>query len=147
MTVLIIHEDEILSQWKSTHINTECFYCLTETTQCHFEYQGAYGYPSSYAYVSFACMPAETFKFQSTVNWPDDLDFHYINSELMHAISKAIIDVLYSHAFIPYKGCSLILTEIMWHDVHSSALAFYKATRGAMQKLIEQHQWNRLIKA
>ena len=51
------------------------------------------------------------------------------------AVAEAIADVLLQGVY-QHSGCAIVLVDVRWDDVGSSAAAFMKATESAMEKLL-----------
>jgi hypothetical protein len=133
-------EKLILESWERTKLSARNFYRLEDVISVEYGFRGQFGHPSSNAFVGFECGSADQLVFRSTALWPQKLSSDYI-ANIEGAICEAIVDSLLSVSFHPYRGCSLNLTSVKWDDIGSSEVAFYKATLGAMNILIENGRW------
>ena len=107
---------------------------------------GTSGTPSSYAYVKFACEPANEPSLDFAVEWPQDFDDVYA-LRIRNAIAEAILDVFFSRhdTGTIYRGCRLRLTAFQWDNVGGSEAAVYRATAKAMLRLCEHGQWTKSV--
>ena len=113
------------------------YYRLEAATSVEYEYQGLQrGHPSTYAFVKFACAPADDLGFATSASWPSTFDSK--ESERFElAIAEGVADVLLDGVY-QHSGCALTLTEVRCDEVCSSEAAFMKATRGAMAQLLNE---------
>jgi hypothetical protein len=132
--------DEILTRWRQCK-SRFASHRLEATCSVEHEYRGKqWGHPSRYAFVRFECAPADHLVFEMRARWPSHLTADYCG--LLHdAMSAAIVDALVA-AEAPRIRCSLTCVEVKWDDVTSSEMAFYRATRAAMNTLCEREEWS-----
>ncbi|HEY8599902.1 MAG TPA: hypothetical protein VIL85_15805 [Thermomicrobiales bacterium] len=134
----------LLESWGQQKATDPRYYRLTENQTQKFVFQGRqWGHPSNFAAVTFDCMPAESLSLTCNAIWPPSLDTQYCRL-LEQAIGYGLIEALLAKTFYPYRGCALTLTAIEWDDVMSSEVAFYRASKGAMDKLIAEATWHLL---
>ncbi len=134
-------EDGLVSNWQQSKPRSTALR-LAEPCLKEQEYKrDQFGHPSSYAFVRFECLPADSLSFEMDTAWPGHLTPEY-SRLLEHAISAAIVDVLLASSADAHRGCSLKCVEVRWDDVCSSEVAFYRATRATMTKLLNEEKWN-----
>lgn len=113
------------------------YYRLQTATGIEFEYQSAQrGHASSYAFVKFACAPANDLSFVAKTSWPYTWDFketERFELAIAEGVADMLLDGLYQHS-----GCALTLTGVRCDEVGSSEAAFMKAARGAMVQLLNE---------
>ncbi len=132
-------EKQILENWLQSKTSGG-FYKLEESFLVEYEFCGRFGHPSSYAYVSFECNPSENLCFISDALGTLNLSAHY-TAKLEQAICIAVVDGLMNNSIYTYRGCALNLNEVKWDNVGSSEAAFYKATKEAIKKLVDEGKW------
>jgi translation elongation factor EF-G len=131
----------ILKEWLQRKLSFNSYWFLQESITIEYEFKGArMGHPSNYAFVRFEVTPAESLSFQSTVSWLDYMSSEWIPIHEEH-ICEGIVDGLVCTSTTPFIGCALNLTEIKYHEVSSSPVAFHRATKEAMAKLIQTGRW------
>jgi hypothetical protein len=110
---------------------------LQAATTIEYEYGSMrLGRPSSYAFVKFACAPANDLSFDSEAVWPPSVDAEE-SKRFELAIAEGVADVLLDGLY-QNSGCVLTLTEVRYDEVGSSEAAFMKAAREAMSRLLNE---------
>lgn len=129
--------DEVLDGWRQSKGRSRGKRLDAPCSRQH-EYRGTqFGHPSTYAFVRFDCVPADSFAFETQAAWPDSLTPDYC-ALLEAAMAAAIVDVLLAGAEHPHMGCRLTCVEVKWDEIASSERAFYRATRDAMISLRDE---------
>jgi hypothetical protein len=90
--------------------------------------------------VRLRCSPADALSLRVGNVWPAHLTAAY-GEFLNAAIGYALVDGLLACRWEPYRGCTVTVEETGWDEVMSSEVAGYAATRGAVQRLIADGQW------
>jgi hypothetical protein len=77
--------------------------------------------------------PASEFSFDSVAEWPE------AKCDYTVAVLDGILDELFATelGYIPAL-VKFTLEKIEWHDVDSSAVAFYHAARGAVREILDR---------
>jgi len=120
------------------------FYRLESSTHVEHEFRHPhFGHPSTYAFVRFACDPADDLSFEARASWPSTVRDDY-RLELERAIAEAVADVLLEGLY-QHTGCAVTLTDIRYDEICSSVASFMWATKSAMQELLTR-QWKIVIR-
>ena len=117
---------------------------LESSTHVEHELQRPnFGHPSTYAFVRFACEPADDLSFEARASWPSTLSEDYC-LELERAIAEAVADVLFEGVY-QHTGCAVTLIDVRFDEICSSVASFMLATKCAMQELLT-HKWKAVIR-
>jgi hypothetical protein len=120
------------------------FYRFESSTHVEHEFRHPhFGHPSTYAFVRFACDPADDLSFEARASWPSTVPADY-RLELERAIAEAVADVLLEGLY-QHTGCAVTLIEIRYDEICSSVASFMWATKSAMQELLTR-QWKVVIR-
>lgn len=109
------------------------FYRLETPRTVEHEFRGRFGHPSSYAYVRFECAPRDDLSFEARVSWPPTALGE--GPKFERAIAESVADELLAGDF-QHSGCAVTLVEVRYDEVGSSAVAFMRAAKAAMQDLL-----------
>jgi hypothetical protein len=133
--------DEAVDRWRQSKSRGRSKRLDAPCSRQH-EYRGRqFGHPSTYAFVRFDCVPADSFAFETRAAWPNSLSPNYC-ALLEAAMAAAIVDALLAGVEDPHTGCRLTCVEVKWDEVASSERAFYRATREAMISLRDEATWS-----
>lgn len=120
------------------------FYRLASSTQVEHEFRHPhFGHPSTYAFVRFACDPADDLSFESRTSWPSTVSDDY-RPELERAIAEAVADVLLEGLY-QHTGCAITLINVRYDEIGSSVAAFMRAANSAMRELLTR-EWKVVIR-
>jgi hypothetical protein len=93
------------------------------------EFKRVTGPRTIYGSVSITVEPNSKFEFISSADWPVE------NYE--EAVLEAILDVFLTESFEPLLGIKVILNSIQWHNIDSSYLGYYLASKKVAEKVME----------
>lgn len=134
---------ELFATW--TRAKSEpAIWQLGNAVTTSYEHRRATCGPSGYAFVSLRCEPSEALALTSAAEWPTRLSAGYVNS-LKRAIAVGVVDALVARDYLSAYTCAVTLVEIGWDDVQSGELAFYRATKAALSKVIGDASVWRLV--
>ena len=123
-------EDWLSRKQKRPHLS------IREKRASRFNFTRALGPRGQFAVVYMRGEPAAEFAFTSVAEWPGP-KFDYTL-----AVLDGILDELFAvdleHVAARVK---FTLEKIEWHDVDSSAVAFYHAARGAVREILGRDQY------
>src|SRR5207249_11436772 len=81
--------------------------------------------------------PAPAFAFESLAKWPEPACDYTL------AVLDGILDELFATDLVHVvANVRFTLESIQWHDVDSSAVAFYHAARGAVREILGRDQFH-----
>src|SRR5262245_30170627 len=109
---------------------------IREMRISRFKFTRALGPRGQFAVVYMRGEPASGFSFSSTADWPES------RCDYTVAVLDGILDELFATdlGHIPAL-VKFTLEKIEWHDVDSSAVAFYHAARGAVREILGSDQY------
>ena len=132
--------DEIFASWQQAKLRFTTKR-LDAPCSVEFEYQDKqFGHASTFAFVRFDCVPSENLSVEMRARWPANLATDYCRL-VEDAIRAAIVDVLVA-VDVPFVGVAITCIDVKWDDITSSEVAFYRAAKGAMTSLRDQHTWS-----
>ena len=135
-------ERDLVDAWLRYKLGMPNFYRLRAPRVQEFEYRGPQpGHPSNYARVRFECAPADALTFRSDAPWPRSLEANHC-ANLERAIGCAVFEVLLCRSFYSHRGCAVTLTDVGWDDLMSSEVAFYVASKRALDGLVQEGRWD-----
>jgi hypothetical protein len=104
---------------------------IREERSARFKLTRHLGPRGQFAVVHIRGEPANTFGFASVVEWPSP------ECDYTAAVLDGILDELFAADLGHVAGkVHFTLEKIEWHDVDSSAVAFYHAARGAVREIL-----------
>jgi hypothetical protein len=104
---------------------------ICKARSARFKFKRALGPRGQFAVVHLCGEPATAFAFTSAAQWPSKDDDYTV------AVLDGILDELLAVDLGHVAGrVHFTLQEIEWHDVDSSAVAFYHAARGAVREIL-----------
>ena len=131
---------EIMEAWE-TGKSARPFYQLEADTQVGFEYRGPQsGHPSNYASIQITAISSADFSLESRAVYPPSVPLPYAR-QLLLAVGRAAVDELFAATWYPFRGCSLLVSDVGWDEVMSSEVAVYLAARGALSELRRNARW------
>lgn len=102
--------------------------------------QRIYGGRADFAYVTLYLEPSTEFSYHSEVKWPAD------EERCNPAVMEGVLDgLIFSFQECWHTNIKVILKEIKCHPVDSNPVAFYKAARNAIEKLVFEHKNEKII--
>jgi hypothetical protein len=109
---------------------------IHEKRSVRFKFTRNLGPRGQFAVVHLRGEPAQAFAFSSVAEWPSPEDDYTI------AVLDGILDELFA-ADLGHVAAQVQFTleKIEWHDVDSSAVAFYHAARGAVREILGRDQF------
>jgi hypothetical protein len=109
---------------------------IREMRTALFQFTRALGLRGQYAVVHMRGEPASEFSFTSVAEWPEP------RCDYTVAVLDGILDELLAMdlGHVPAL-VKFTLEKIEWHDVDSSAVAFYHAARGAVREILGRDQY------
>jgi hypothetical protein len=109
---------------------------IREKRSARFKFTRALGPRSQFAVVYLRGEPAKEFSFASVAEWPGP------ECDYTLAVLDGILDELFAVdlGHVPAR-VQFTLEKIEWHDVDSSAAAFYHAARGAVRGILGSDQF------
>jgi hypothetical protein len=119
-----------LEDWLSRKRNRPLL-SIRERRIARFKFTRCLGPRGQFAVVQMRGEPAAEFSFTSVAEWPEP------RCDYSVAVLDGILDELFAvdlghvPALVEFR-----LEEIEWHDVDSSAVAFYHAARGAVREIL-----------
>lgn len=112
---------------------------IREKRISRFKFTRALGPRGQFAVVHMRGEPATELSFTSLAKWPGP------TCDYTEAVLDGILDELFAVdlGHVPAR-IHFTLEKIEWHDVDSSAVAFYYAARGAVREILgrDQHPGN-----
>ena len=101
-----------------------------------FKFTRALGPRGQFAVAYMRGEPAAEFSFTSVAEWPGP------KCDYTLAVLEGILDELFATALGHVPALvKFTLEMIEWHDVDSSAVAFYHAARGAVREILGRDQY------
>jgi hypothetical protein len=126
-------EAELFASWQA-YKSARSYFRLRGPASAEHEFMRT-GVPSNgYARVAFSCSPADSLSLRFAAAWPDTQSASYV-AQLQSAIATAVVDEMFGQSMVPFRGCSLVLEEVGWHEVGGSEAAFRIATERALRQL------------
>jgi hypothetical protein len=109
---------------------------IREKRTARFKFTRALGPRGEFAVVYMRGEPAAEFSFTSVAQWPGP------KCDYTLAVLDGILDELFAVdlGHVPAR-VQFTLEKIEWHDVDSSAVAFYHAARGAVREILGRDQY------
>ena len=109
---------------------------IRERRSARFKFTRALGPRGQFAVVQMRGEPAAEFSFTSVAEWPGP------KCDYSLAVLDGILDELFAVdlGHVPAR-VQFTLEKIEWHDVDSSAVAFYHAARGAVREILGRDQY------
>jgi hypothetical protein len=133
-------EAELFANWQARK-SAGSYYRLRAVTTAEAEFMRTEVPGDGYARVRFSCSPADSLSLEFAAAWPDTLQ-RGEPAEIEAAIALTVVDELLGRSIRPFRGCSLVLEEVGWHEVGSSEAAFRLATERALSRLrSDQAAW------
>jgi hypothetical protein len=131
-------ETTLLEKWKTSKLESY-HYQLESECSVEYEFRRPTAHATNYAFARFLCRPSETLAYTSSVVWsadsPESIEFYETY------VGIAIVDELMGDVRKLFRGCSIHLIGIRGDPVGSSPMAFYLATRRAMEQLKQIGTW------
>jgi hypothetical protein len=104
---------------------------ICEKRSVRFKFTRPLGPRGQFAVVYLCGEPAEAFAFTSVAEWPGP------GCDYTVAVLDGILDELFAVDLGQVAArVQFTLEKIEWHDVDSSAVAFYHAARGAVREIL-----------
>ena len=133
-------EAELFAGWQARK-SAGSYHRLRAATAVEAEFMRTAVPGDGYARVRFSCSPADSLSLGFAAAWPDTLA-RGEPGEIEAAIALAVVDEMLSRSIRPFRGCSLVLEEVGWHEVGSSEAAFRLAIERALSRLrSDQGAW------
>ena len=109
---------------------------IREKRTSRFKFTRALGARGQFAVVYLRSEPAAEFSFNSVAEWPGPKCNYTL------AVLDGILDELFATdlGHVPAL-VKFTLEKIEWHDVDSSAVAFYHAARGAVREVLGRDEY------
>src|SRR4051794_33547045 len=109
---------------------------IRQKRSARFKFTRALGPRGQFAVVHLRGEPAAEFSFTSAAEWPGP------KCDYSLAVLDGILDELFAVdlGHVPAR-VQFTLEKIEWHDVDSSAAAFYHAARGAVREILGRDQY------
>jgi hypothetical protein len=109
---------------------------IREKRSALFKFTRALGPRGQFAVVHLRGEPATAFAFTSVAEWPSS------KCDYTAAVLDGILDELFAVDLGQVAArVQFTLEKIEWHDVDSSAVAFYHAARGAVREILGRDQY------
>jgi hypothetical protein len=86
-----------------------------------------FGHPSTYAFVRFACNPANDLSFEARTSWPSTVPDDYrpqVERAMAEAVADVVLERLYQHT-----DCTVTLIDVRYDEIGSSVAAFTSAAK------------------
>jgi hypothetical protein len=139
-----LNESELFASWQARK-SAGSYYRLRAAAAVEAEFMRTEVPGDGYARVRFSCSPADGLSLGFAAAWPDTLQPGE-PKEMEAAIALAVVDELLGRSIRPFRGCSLVLEEVGWHEVGSSEAAFRLATERALNQLrSEWDAWEHVV--
>ena len=126
-------EAELFASWRARK-SAGSYHRLRAATTVEAEFMRTAVPDDGYARVKFSCSPADSLSLGFAAAWPDTLA-RGEPGEMEAVIALAVVDEMLGRSIRPFRGCSLLLEEVGWHEVGSSEAAFRIATERALNQL------------
>ncbi len=126
-------EAELFAGWQERK-SAGSYYRLRAAATVEAEFMRTPVPGDGYARVRFSCSPADSLSLEFAAAWPDTLAPGE-PAEMEAAIALAVVDEMVGRSIRPYRGCSLLLEAVGWHEVGSNEAAFRMATERALGRL------------